>query len=49
MFDYIFFQFYVSPLLQTVNLTAIKDAQPKYLETASGRSTSMEVSLFNLV
>lgn len=47
MFAHIFFKFYASLLLlQIVNLTAIRDVQPKYLETASVRSTSMEVSLF---
>lgn len=46
-FAHIFFKFYASLLLlQIVNLTAIRDVQPKYLETASVRSTSMEVSLF---
>lgn len=45
----VFFKFYMGLLLQIVNLTAIRDARPKYLETASVRSTSTEVSLFNWI
>lgn len=46
----VFFKFCMGLLLlQIVNSTAIRDARPKYLETASVRSTSTEVSLFNWI
>lgn len=48
MLGNVFFKWDTSLLLQIVNLTAIRDVQPKYPETAWVRLTSMEVSVFNL-